>query len=124
MKTAVTTSQDGTVSVQIGGELFRFRATIDRVAEFSEALGGDCGLQNILDLFDAGDQRAIWLALKHWCISGNEALLDELPAGRMLSIGRQIIEAALFGLPEAPAAAPPMSPPRSERRVRAIRGAA
>lgn len=84
----------GVVTVALEGISFRFRASLARMAEF-QSQTGVLGLKRLLALIDGADQQTVHLGLKALCTSGNEALLDNMLAGRMVKVGPEILITAI-----------------------------
>jgi hypothetical protein len=90
----------GEVTVALAGTVYRFRATLPRLAAFQAALGVN-GLGAVYALMKMQDARAIYHGLRCLCTSGNEGKLDEAPAAAILKDNPVAVISAVLaaGLP-------------------------
>lgn len=90
----------GEITADIGGQTFKFHATLPRMAEYQAALGVD-GMQEMFRLIQIGDARAIYRGLKCLCSSRNGAAIDALVLSKVVTEASSAIVAALTAsLPE------------------------
>lgn len=90
----------GEVTAQIGGQTFRFHATMPKMAQYQAALGVD-GIQAMFRLIQEGDARAIYQGLKCLCSSRNAQAFDGMVLSKVLPDASAAIVAALTAsLPE------------------------
>jgi hypothetical protein len=81
MSGQIRTNPDDSVTLEIGGQAFRFFASVERVANLEKALDDASlpmddprrclGFEAMLRMLERNDQSAIHLALSHFLVEGN-----------------------------------------------------
>jgi len=90
----------GEVTVELGGNVFRLFCSMARQGELERALGVD-GLPGVNEKLSKQSADVVLIALKTLCVSGNEALLDDLSFGRNIAPAIRALLATIFAaLPE------------------------